>query len=144
MRSLFHPFHGRRFQLPLPTPSKAMIAGFALGALLVLSMSQASAADRREAQARYQQERAACLNGQSHQERSTCLREAAAALQEARRGTLAAASPSYDQNRAARCDPLPPDLRQDCQRRMKGEGTVSGSVEQGGILRELRTVVPAN
>ena len=28
-------------------------------------------------------------------------------------------------------------------RRMHGEGTVSGSVESGGIYRELRTTVPA-
>ena len=31
---------------------------------------------KRQAQARYQSERAACINGASHQDRSTCLREA--------------------------------------------------------------------
>src|SRR2546426_8157808 len=34
---------------------------------------------------RSQQERAACVNGQSHQDRATCMREAGAALYEARR-----------------------------------------------------------
>jgi hypothetical protein len=33
-----------------------------------------------DAQARYQQERAVCLSGQSNQDRATCLREADAAL----------------------------------------------------------------
>jgi hypothetical protein len=35
------------------------------------------------------------------------------------------------------------DERRDCLARMRGEGTVSGSVEAGGILREKVTVVPA-
>ncbi len=143
MRLSMHSFDARRLQAPLPTLARVATTGFLIGALLVCGGAMAAGADRQAARAQYQLERAACLSGQSHQERTTCLREAGAALQEALRGGLDTASGAYEQNRAARCDPLPADLRGDCQRRMRGEGTTSGSVEQGGILRELRTTVPA-
>lgn len=93
-------------------------------------------------QSRYQQERAACLNGSSGQDRETCLREAGAALQERQRNTLTDADRQFERNREIRCDPLPAGDREDCVRRMRGEGFVSGSVESGGIYRETRTIVP--
>jgi hypothetical protein len=96
-----------------------------------------------EVQARYQQDRAACISGQSHQDRATCLREAAAALQEAKRGRSGDGQSSYEQNQLLRCDRLSAEERDDCLRRMRGEGTVSGSMESGGLYRELRTTVPA-
>ena len=55
-----------------------------------------------EAQARYQQDRAACISGQSQQDRATCLKEAGAALQEAKRGRLGNDPGSYEQNRLNR------------------------------------------
>ena len=96
-----------------------------------------------EAQKQYQQDRAYCMSGQSYQDRTTCLREAGAALQEAKRGQLSENEGAYQQNQLARCSYLRGDDQRDCERRMRGEGTVSGSVEGGGIYRELRTVVPA-
>ena len=110
-----------------------------IGALLCAS--SVSAADRGNAgaQARYQQDRAACMNGTSNQDRATCLREAGAALQESKGNRLENGTSAYDQNRYLRCDPLPAGQRDDCVRRMSGEGTVSGSVESGGIYRELVT-----
>jgi hypothetical protein len=88
----------------------------------------------------YQQERAACTGGGSHQDRATCLREAAAARGEAKRGHLTESS-SYDENALARCNALPPSDRQDCAKRVHGQGVVSGSVEGGGIYRESTTTV---
>ena len=111
----------------------------ALCAAGTLLWATAAAAD--DGQARYQRDRAACISGQTNQDRATCLREAGAALQEARRGGLTSAEP--EQNRYARCASLPGDQRTDCMRRMDGEGIIRGSVEEGGIYRELRTVVPA-
>lgn len=97
-----------------------------------------------ETQERYRRERAACLKGGSNQALETCLREARAAQGEARRNGLSSpAQPALETNQQARCAPLPPADRDDCLRRMRGEGTVSGSVREGGILRELVTVVPA-
>jgi len=91
----------------------------------------------------YQRDRAACINGQTAQDRTTCLREAGAALQEARRGRLDDGQAQFEQNRLLRCDSQPAQDRPDCVRRMNGEGSTSGSVEGGGILRELVTpVVP--
>lgn len=93
---------------------------------------------------RYQSERADCLDGSSHQDRQTCLREAGAALAEARRGTLVSGDPStFERNAKLRCDSLPPADRTACEARMSGRGTVSGSVEGGGVYRELVEIVPA-
>jgi len=89
--------------------------------------------------ARYEVERAACLRGQSAQHVDTCLREAGAALAQARRGAQQADSAQLEVNRLQRCQPLPDPQRRDCIARMQGEGKVTGSVSEGGILRELVT-----
>jgi hypothetical protein len=116
----------------------------AAGALVTASVAVAAdRGDRSDAQMVYQRDRAACINGQTGQERATCLREAGAALQEARRGRLDGGSGEFEKNRLLRCDRQPPEDRQDCVRRMNGEGLTSGSAEEGGIYRELVTpVVP--
>jgi hypothetical protein len=76
--------------------------------------------------------------------RDPSVREAQAARQEARRGRLQDESPAQlEKNRYSRCEGLPAEDRGYCMRRMDGEGTVSGSVEGGGVLRELRVTVPA-
>jgi len=109
----------------------------------VLGATAAVAADRgrqSDAQRAYERDRAACMSGQTHQDRATCLREAGAALQEARRGGLNDGAAEYERNRLLRCEKQPPEDREYCVRRMKGEGVTSGSVEGGGIYREL--VVP--
>lgn len=92
-----------------------------------------TAAQLAEARRVYQAEREACIAGRSHQDRTTCLREAEAAYLEARRGGLS--GPRTD---------LPGDCASqpagaDCAR--EGEVTTRGSVEGGGILREVR--IPA-
>lgn len=95
------------------------------------------------AQARFQQERAACLNGQSNQDRATCLREAGAALAESRHGGLDSGGANLAENQRKRCDRLSGDERSACTARMQGAGSTSGSVAGGGIYRELVTPQPA-
>lgn len=97
-----------------------------------------------QAQQLYQQERAVCLSGKSNQDRATCLQEAGAALGEARRNNLGTANAGeMGRNRMLRCDALPAGDREDCARRMQGDGVTTGSVQQGGLLRELsRPVAP--
>jgi hypothetical protein len=120
-------------------------SAFAVGAMLVSGIAVAAAADMSEAQARHQRDRATCISGQSHQDRTTCLREADAALAESKRGNLdAAGTGHYEQNQLLRCDAHAAEDREDCLRRMRGEGTISGSVEGGGLYRELRTTTPVN
>ena len=92
-----------------------------------------------EIQARYEQERATCLNGTSNQDRATCLKEAGAARDEARKGQLNDGDAKYHRNAKVRCEALAGDEARDCLARMKGKGTTSGSVEAGGILRETVT-----
>jgi len=128
------------FSCNLSARVRKQLAGLALlstGALMSFSTLAADA--RNDA---YQKEREACLSGASHQDRQTCLREVGAARGEARRGNLTE-SQSYDSNASQRCNALPPADREDCIQRVRGGGTVSGSVEQGGIYRETRTTVIA-
>ena len=116
------------------------IALCAAGALLGATI--ATAADRgglSEAQRTYQRDRAACMSGQTSQDRATCLQEAGAALQEAKRGNLNDGQAEFERNRLLRCEKQPPEDRQDCVRRMSSEARISGSVEGGGVLRELVT-----
>lgn len=91
----------------------------------------------------YQRERAACLSIQSAEERATCLREAAAAQAQRRKGSAPEDAAAYERNAQQRCEALPGDDRKACVERMQGQGTISGSVSGGGILREKVTVVPA-
>lgn len=95
------------------------------------------------AQARYQSERAVCMQGLSNQDKATCLKEAAAALQEARRGQLTVAQEAaLKRNRLARCNAQQGADREDCVMRMEA-GTTSGTAQSGGILRESsRTISP--
>lgn len=94
-----------------------------------------------EAQQRYKQERAHCLSGKSHQDRETCLREAAAALQEARRGRLeSGGNARFEANASVRCNAQPASDREACIQRL-GSGATRGSVEGGGLIREAVTPV---
>ena len=123
--------------------ARLSILGACALTLHTVPSTAAAASGQSEAVARYRQERAACLDGTSHQDRATCLKEAGAALQEARRGRLDDGDAAYEQNRLRRCERVAPADRDDCLRRMRGDGSVSGSVERGGNFRELRTIQEA-
>ena len=87
------------------------LSACAVGVMLVAGMAAAAGGDLSEAQARYRQDRAACMSGQSHQDRATCLREAGAALQEAKRARLGDGQGSYERNRLVRCERLTAEER---------------------------------
>lgn len=112
--------------------------------------SLASQTKHSEAEARYRTERAACLKGDTIQDRATCLKEAGAVLAEAKRQPRRPQQPSpsatdYDANALARCDRRPEDERADCRRMVRGSGSRSGSVAEGAVVRELvtKSVAPA-
>lgn len=121
----------------------APAACFVLTSLVASYAAAAGKADLSSARQQYQEDRARCMQSASEDQKA-CLREAGAALQAARRGQLDEDGTQFEKNRLTRCAYLPEADRPDCERRMRGEGTVSGSVESGGIYRELRTFVPAD
>ncbi|NVO04761.1 MAG: hypothetical protein HXX19_01795 [Rhodoferax sp.] len=109
-----------------------------LAALLLLGAAAAQADAANDARQRvYQQERAHCLSGQSNQDQETCLREAGAALQQNMVGQSAPNAAQLGVDAVRRCDAFGGDARASCLARMDGQGSVQGSVEGGGILREL-------
>ena len=48
----------------------------------------------------------------------------------------------YMRNALMRCESLKGDDQSDCVSRIRGAGTVSGSVEGVGLYRELVTIIP--
>lgn len=113
----------------------------AAASALLLSTAAFAASELAQAQERYRQERKACMTGQSNQDRATCLKEASAALQEAKRGGLASGGAALQANRVERCAKLPAGDREECVTRMR-EGSTSGTARDGGVIRELNTPVP--
>jgi hypothetical protein len=118
---------------------------FALAGALVAAAGPVLAAGKAKVspeQAAYNQERARCLRGDSGQARETCLKEAGAAYDEARRGRLANA-PGSDlaANATQRCQAQPPADRADCVQRIVGAGKTEGSVQGGGLIRQTETPV---
>jgi hypothetical protein len=113
------------------------------GAVLCVAANAADVSKKSDIESNYQRERASCLNGTSNQDRATCLKEAGAAREEARRGQLTDNKTAEQQNAVARCNVLPEADRIDCVRRVQGDGSTSGSVRAGGVFRETITTVPA-
>lgn len=118
------------------------IAALALALACAPAAWSAGSKGLSDAQQRYKQERAHCLSGQSNQDRATCLREAAAALQEARRNQLeTGGNGSFAANAIARCNAQPAADREACVQRITGAGSAQGSVEAGGLIRQTETPV---
>lgn len=107
--------------------------------LAVWSISALAATPANEIDQKYRDDRAQCLSARTGQDRPTCLREAGAARDEARRGQLGDGGANYRKNAKERCDVLTGDEQRDCLSRAKGKGGVSGSVEGGGVMRETVT-----
>ncbi len=119
----------------------ALIAACAAG--YALSGSALAATDS-EIQAQYQNDVARCNAGQTNQDKATCLQEAGAAREEARRHRLTDGNTSFKQNQLDRCKELPADKQADCVKLMTNpNSTVAGSVDSGGVLREETFTVPA-
>ena len=122
-----------------PLLRRAINAGASGVLFTVLSVSALAATPASEIDQKYKDDRALCLSGRTAQDRPTCLREAGAARDEARRGQLNDRGADYRKNAKDRCDVLTGDEQRDCVARAKGKGSVSGSVEGGGLMRETVT-----
>lgn len=77
-------------------------------------------------------------------DRASCFREAAAAQEAKRQGTLNSPG-GYEQNALKRCRRQPESARAACEQRVRGTGNtqVRGSVAGGGKIRTTETPVPA-
>lgn len=92
-----------------------------------------------DARARYARESAACSRIVEHGARANCLSEASTRLAATQPPAPGERSDVLRQNALRRCEALPDVERKDCILRIQGQGTVSGSVEGGGLYRELVT-----
>lgn len=128
------------------------VPGAVVAIAALAASGHATAADpaSASAQERYRAEVAACNSGQTSQDKATCLREAGAALQQAREGKLESRDQqvaSHNGNSLSRCDVFMGEELSACRARIMGHGNTegatvtSGSVEGGGILRESITVI---
>jgi hypothetical protein len=119
----------------------AAVVGFAAQAAQPATEPGAAERNRREV--------AACRDTAKPENRAACLEDAMVAYREARRGALGDGvvvnATELQANQLRRCDALKTAAdKDDCLARMRGQGTTSGSIEGGGIYRELvtRTVGP--
>lgn len=123
---------------PLAASALMSLLVIAAGAFLCAPSMAADDGTLKDIDARYQVERKACEKAPSTVDRTACLREAAAAREEARRGALNGAVPNYEKNAQARCEALPSEERDACIRRVRNEGVTKGSVTEGGVYREYK------
>lgn len=89
-------------------------------------------------------EMAACNSGQTQQDRETCMKEVRNANADKRAGKLDNAGGQFGANAAQRCDALFGEDKIACEARVIGIGSTQGSVAEGGVLREVETVVVPN
>lgn len=89
----------------------------------------------------YQQERGWCMVNTMGEDRVTCLKNSAAAQAEKRRGTLDNKGGDFNANAMRRCDVFAGEDRAACHARVQGYGSGSGSVQGGGIIKQVETVV---
>lgn len=119
-------------------------AGFVFTAVLAMTAATAQVASGTtgiDATGNAQSEAAACNNGQTQQDRDTCLREVRNANAEKRSGKLDNAGAQFNANAIQRCNALTGEDKIACEARIVGYGNTQGSVAGGGVIREVETVV---
>ncbi len=86
----------------------------------------------------YRQDRAACVAGNTHQDKATCLYEARSVLRDLRMGKVLSDDPQkLADNSVLRCERVPADTKSACERLARGEGERDGSVAQGAVVMWL-------
>jgi hypothetical protein len=117
-------------------------AAFSLLLVTAAAVGPAFAApETPEEAAVYHSERAACLDGSNPQGRKTCLYEAESAHAAMRRGLLRnEPAQMLEGNARQRCQIQPEGVaRSDCETRLGSDAVTTGSVDGGGVLRQLTT-----
>jgi len=126
---------------PRRTPQAIALATLLAIASTPTLAAKAAPVGKASIQQVYEADRAACLAGISHQDQASCLREAAAARNEALRGRLDKGETPGQRlaNALARCRVHPPADRADCERLARGDGHSEGSVAEGAVMRQTIT-----
>ncbi len=105
--------------------------------------AQTEAAPHNELYVRYQQDLAECEAQQATQDLAACRLEARNALADAKRNLLSDTTANlFEKNQLKRCRVFKGDDREACEARVRGDGISTGSVQSGGILREVVRPVP--
>ena len=117
-----------------------------LATVLTGSVHAADAAQADPAKAQYDAERARCMSGTTGQDQASCLKSAGAAYDSAKAGRLKDPNTDFRDNALRRCAALAGADRTDCESRVDGQGTSSGSVKDGGVVKETvtRNMNPSN
>lgn len=133
---------GKEVKMKSPTSAFQVFRRGVGVAMVVLVCGQAvgvAAQDRSEKKRRFEADRQACLLGKTGQSYQSCMREAHAVLADKPSSIAPTSAEQLQRNALARCDAQTGDDHAACVARVRGEGTVSGSVAGGGILHELVT-----
>jgi hypothetical protein len=112
---------------------------------IALPASAAGGVDKASIEANYQAARSACQAMAVPADRTNCLRDAGAARAQAlRTGPSSTSAEQLQRNALQRCQAhKSAEDQATCERMARGDGNTSGSVEGGGVIRELTTQVPA-
>jgi hypothetical protein len=124
----------------------ALVAAQALicASFCLHAQAQTLAQPQDELTARYQQDLAECEAQQATQDLAACRLEARNALAEAKRNLLSDTTANlFEKNQLKRCRVFKGDDREACEARVRGDGSSTGSVQSGGVLREVTRPVPA-
>ena len=109
------------------------------------AQAQTPAQPQDELTARYQQDLAECEAQQTTQDLAACRLEARNALAEAKRNLLSDTTANlFEKNQLKRCRVFRGDDREACEARARNEGSSTGSVHSGGILREVTRPIAPN
>lgn len=122
------------------------LAAALLFSLVMTSAMAAKPVPASGIQVKYEHERAVCIADKTGPDRSLCLQDAEVARGAALRGQLTNPEDvNYRRNALERCQVFKGEDAKECRERILGTGgaTVSGSVDGGGVLREIVTVEPA-
>ncbi len=133
-----HPSHRSHLRATSTRLALATLALTLAGPALAQSRSSSAESERL-----YREELEACQRGTGGQDRAACLNEARSARMERRRGGLETPQSSLQSNALARCQVFQPGPDMEaCRARVMGQGSVSGSIEGGGLLREYAITLP--
>lgn len=112
---------------------------FVISTSFVLADTQS---DQNAKRLRFQKDKATCASGHLTQAYENCMREAKASFAERESRVAPPTADELRANSLERCNAFGQSDRLICIARIEGKGSISGSVDSGGIYRELIVLEP--